>query len=325
MERSGPPRWRPSRWLLIGGLALAFTATLVAGVVIGSAVLPSYADGFSQQTPRQAYPTGVFGKAGARGGFQHGGALTVSNVGAQTITAKRADGTSVTIQTSSSTQYSRAGKSVDRSAITTGTQIRVKGTKNSDSSISATSIEIVLPSASGTVTKVSGGDITVQDRGGTSQTIHTSGSTTFTRADQSASLSAVTTGEHIAAVGTKNSDGSLNAEAVRIILPGAGGQITQISGSTITVQTRRGTQTIHVSSTTKYVSVTRGSNGPTESAATLGDLKVGSYIMAEGTKNSDGSLNAEVVRLLPAATKGARGWGGAPSAPPLGAEFITQG
>ncbi len=68
--------------------------------------------------------------------------LTVTSVSGQTIIAKAPDGTSVTIHTTASTQYTRAGQAVTASAITVGTQIRVTGTTNSDGSITATQIAI---------------------------------------------------------------------------------------------------------------------------------------------------------------------------------------
>jgi hypothetical protein len=152
------------------------------------------------------------------------------------------------------------------------------------------------------VTAINGNDITIQDARNTSGTsvIHTNSSTTFTRAGQASSLSAVTVGAEISAAGTKNSDGSLQAEALQIVLPHAGGQITAVNGSTLTLQYRGGTQTIHLSASTKITSVTFGTSGPVESPATASDLKVGVYIQAAGTTAGDGSLNAEAVKIIPA-------------------------
>ncbi len=68
--------------------------------------------------------------------------LTVSSVSGNTIVAKTASGSSVTIHTTASTRYTQAGKTVAASAITVGTPINVMGTHNSDGSITATSIDI---------------------------------------------------------------------------------------------------------------------------------------------------------------------------------------
>jgi hypothetical protein len=328
-----PPRSGVPRWLIIGGAAVALALTLCLGVLIGSATQNSFA---ASAAPGQSHARwGTVPGNGTNAGLPghgHGpgmgrGGLTVTAVGASTITAKRGDGTSVTIQTNSSTQYLRAGKTVARSAIANGQALHVEGTRNSDGSIAATRIQIVLPSLGGTVTAVSGGDITVQDPKSASAThvIHTTGATTFTRAGATATISAVTVGERIHAMGTLRSDGSLDAEAVQVQLPHADGKITQINGSTITVQDRDGTLTIHVSGTTKYFTVTKGASGPVQSAAALGDLKAGAFISAEGTKNSDGSLNAETVRILPAgAFDHGHGHGHAHGGPPPSGTSATS-
>jgi hypothetical protein len=317
---------RVPRWLAIGGLALAFTFALGVGVLIGSGTLPSFANSASPDLSavQQHGSLGAAGNAGFAGvmhGF--GGGLAVQSVGANSITATRTGrngaSTNVTINTTTSTQYLELGKTIDRSAIVKGTKIGVKGTKNSDGSITATRIEVILPSYYGAVTGVSGGDITIKDpKDSSTHVIHTNSGTAFTRGGQSSSLSAVATNENIVASGTLNSDNSLTAKAVRIVLPHAGGQITAINGSDVTVKTRGGTSTIHLQSGTTYYTVTKGTSGPTQTAASKSDLAVGTYIEAEGTKNSDGSLNAETVRILPAPSAGksgaprhgGRGWGG---------------
>jgi hypothetical protein len=163
-----------------------------------------------------------------------------------------------------------------------------------------------------TVASVSGDTITAKRADGTSLTIHVTSSTRFERAGQTVDRSQVKAGTEIAVQGTRNSDGSIAASEIRIVLPHAGGEITQISGSTITVSNGRGTQVIHVSASTTYDKVTRGSNGPTSSAASLSDLKVGTSIVAEGSQNSDGSLAAQAVHILPTPSGNGHGWGGQP-------------
>jgi len=63
-------------------------------------------------------------------------------VSGQTITAKAADGSTVTIHTSSSTKYTKGGQSAAASAVTAGSHILVMGAKNSDGSINATQIDV---------------------------------------------------------------------------------------------------------------------------------------------------------------------------------------
>ena len=243
VEQRLPTQSHRHRLLLIAGIAGAFALTLGIGMVLGARVLPAYAAGAQNNALLLANQAGPGGNCAPGLGR---GALTVSSVSGNTITAKRGDGTSVTVHTTSSTRYMRAGKTVDSSAVKAGMQIAVQGTRNSDGSIAASTINIVLPQA--------------------------------------------------------------------------GGKITAISGTTITVSDGRGTHTIHVSSSTTYDQMTRGSNGPTSSSAAFSDLKVGTYIQAEGTQNSDGSLAAEAVHIVPAPMANGNGhgpgWGPRPNGTP---------
>ena len=151
-----PPR-RGRRWLLIGGLALAFMLALVGvGAFLGSSnstaqasTLSSSSASSSQTLAAAQEPVFASGSANnaqafAAGPGAHGQceAVTVTSVNGNTIVAKTASGSSVTIHTTASTQYNQAGKTVAASAIKVGSQISVMGTHNSDGSITATSIDI---------------------------------------------------------------------------------------------------------------------------------------------------------------------------------------
>jgi hypothetical protein len=234
--------------------------------------------------------------SGWRGHFG-GPDLTITSISGSTIKAKTPNGTAVTVTTNASTKYTRAGQAVSHSALATGDSIDVRGTRQSDGSMLASQIEIELPHYAGSVTSVSGSTITVTDRQG-SHVIHTNANTTFMRDGQKVSLSAITKGAQIAAEGTLNADKSMTAARVDIMVPHAGGMITAISGNTITVKDPRGTETIHVTGSTNYVQIQFGTNGPTQTNTSLSALKTGMWIMASGTKNSDGSLNAGQVRVF---------------------------
>ena len=80
------------------------------------------------------------------------------------------------------------------------------------------------------------------------------------------------------------------------MLPHAGGTVTGVSSTSITVTQRDGsTATIKVSSSTTYeVSGTAGK--------VLADVKVGMLVGAVGTLNTDGSLTATAVRAIDPAT-----------------------
>ncbi len=154
-QRDQPPApcRRGRRWLLIGGLALAFMLALGVGVLMGSSDSATQAAAlttvstsssqslvFAQGPARSDQPmAGGQGMQGAQGQCE---SLTVSSVSGNTIVAKTASGSSVTIHTTASTRYTQAGKTVAASAIKVGTRINVMGMHNSDGSITATSIDI---------------------------------------------------------------------------------------------------------------------------------------------------------------------------------------
>src|SRR6266568_766091 len=121
------PRRRGRRWLLIGGLAFALMLALGIGMLMGSLT-------------SSAQPLVI--AQGTQGTGGQCDALTVSSVNGNTIVAKTSSGSSVTIHTTASTQYTQSGKTVAASAIKVGARIHVTGTHNSDGSITATRIDI---------------------------------------------------------------------------------------------------------------------------------------------------------------------------------------
>jgi len=150
LDQPPAPRRHAPRWLLIGGLALAFMLALGIGTLLGSTTGTTQAAALTQGSTGSSqtltFAQGNFNSAqsqaaapGANGPCE---ALTVSSVNGNTIVAKTSSGSSVTIHTTASTQYTQAGKTVAASAITAGTHISVMGTHNSDGSITATSIDI---------------------------------------------------------------------------------------------------------------------------------------------------------------------------------------
>lgn len=305
---SAGPR-RRIRWPRVAVAALLLAAVGGVGVVLASH-LPSTFAAAGQSTPSAANWAD-----GPAGEHRHGGPghdLTVSSVSGTTIIAKDESGASVTIHTSSSTMVQRAGVSITLSDLTAGTPIEVRGARNSDGTITASEIDVALPVYAGTVTKMSGNTITVQSpRDNATQTIVVSSSTRYTRAGSSASLSDVQVGSIIAAEGAVNSDKSLAAERVDVEVPHVDGQITSVSGSTITLRDREGgTVTVHTTASTNAASVSIGANGPMRSSIALSSLKVGDQISVEGTRNSDGSLTALSVTLLPNAPSGHDSAGG---------------
>ncbi|HEY7343426.1 MAG TPA: DUF5666 domain-containing protein [Ktedonobacterales bacterium] len=132
---------RSRRWLVPVALALAFALTLGVGAFAGASMLKT------AQAAGGGPGLAQFSQAGTPGARGSGGqgqceTYTVSSVSGQIILAKAADGSTVTIHTSSSTKYTKGGQSASESAITAGSQIHVQGTKNSDGSINATQIDV---------------------------------------------------------------------------------------------------------------------------------------------------------------------------------------
>jgi hypothetical protein len=68
-----------------------------------------------------------------------------------------------------------------------------------------------------TVSSVNGQTITAKAADGSTVTIHTTASTTYTKADQSATAAAVTVGAQIRVMGTHNSDGSITATSIDVV------------------------------------------------------------------------------------------------------------
>jgi hypothetical protein len=137
-----------------------------------------------------------------------------------------------------------------------------------------------------TITGIDGSNLALKTADGWTRTIVVTSSTKITRAGETISLSGLKVGDAIGFSEKKQTDGTYSIEAIRVILPTISGQISAISGNTITVKGFGGTtSTIHVDSSTTY-------RIAGDAKATLSDLKVGMAIGAEGTKNADGSLQA---------------------------------
>jgi hypothetical protein len=207
------------RWMVAGGLV----AALGIGGVGGGALALAHASSGGSPSGNVAATT-LAQHNGGKGHAGHGrsssrASLTITTISGQTIAATRVDGTKVTIHTTTSTSYSRAGQTVSASALASGQHIRVRGTRNSDGTITATRIDIVLPGYVGAVTAIKGDTITVKGRDGT-HTIDVGSSTRYVQGRDhtgaSTSLSAIKVGDRIVAEGTLNSDGSLNAQVVYV-------------------------------------------------------------------------------------------------------------
>lgn len=151
-----------------------------------------------------------------------------------------------------------------------------------------------------TITAISGSSISLATGDGWTRTITVDSGTTYMKSRVAITLGDLQVGDQVGFRQTKETDGSYSIDAIVVIPPHLGGQVTAVSGSTITVTQRDGTTgTITVTGDTTYKVA--------GAAATLADVKVGMFVMAEGTDNSDGSLTAAAIH---AGKLGDRGPGG---------------
>ncbi|HWE63278.1 MAG TPA: DUF5666 domain-containing protein, partial [Chloroflexota bacterium] len=197
-----------------------------------------------------------------------------------------------TITVSATTVYTRAGQAASLSDVRVGSVLNIEGTHTGATTLTASTIEIVLLQRAGVVTVITGDTLTMTGFDARTYTIVGGSSTTYHRAGQTAALSDIAVGSLISAEGTLSNDGStVNALAVTIQLPSVSGKVTAVSGNTVTVQSPDGTtSTVQLTNTTTY------SAGP-QATASKSSITTGSFIMAEGTLGSDGSLTALQVAI----------------------------
>ena len=148
-----------------------------------------------------------------------------------------------------------------------------------------------------TITAINGSDLSLKTDDGWTRTISVTSTTTITKGGNTISVGDLAVGDQIVFAQDRASDGTYTVTAIKVVLPTTGGQVSAINGNTITVtQPGRTTATIHVDGNTK-IQV----NG---AAGALSDIKVGAFIVAEGTQRTDGSLDAAAIRAGDRGLKG---------------------
>ena len=168
-------------------------------------------------------------------------------VSGSSLSLATADGWTRTITVTGTTTITKGGAAATLADIAAGDTIRFAQTRNTDGTYTITAVEIVQPVVAGTVTAVGADSITITLRDGTSQTIKTTGSTTYRLERADGTRSDVTVGSAIVATGEKAADGTLTASSVSVRLPHVGGTVTGTSATTITITTQDGsTVTVHV-------------------------------------------------------------------------------
>jgi hypothetical protein len=140
-----------------------------------------------------------------------------------------------------------------------------------------------------TISAISGSDVTVGTPDGWTRTINVGSTTTIKRAGQTIAVTDLKVGDEIRFQQQRNADGTFTVTAIEVVLPRVTGQVSATTSDTITVQRADGTtMTIHVGSDTSYK--VRGVDN-----ATISDITPGMVILAQGTQNADGSLQAIAV------------------------------
>jgi hypothetical protein len=140
-----------------------------------------------------------------------------------------------------------------------------------------------------TITAISGSDISLKTEDGWTRTISVTTTTKITKGGATIALGDLAVGDQIRFAQQRATDGTYSVTAIAVVLPTVAGQVKTIDGNTLTVTQPDGTTaTIHVAAGTTY-----RVNGAT---GALSDIKVGSFVIAQGTKRSDGSLDATAVR-----------------------------
>ena len=239
------------------------------------------------------------GGMGMRG---HGpfGAITITKIDGSKLSLQTEDGWTRTIDATGAT-VTKAGQTVQLSALKVGDQVVFGQERQTDGTFKITAIRVVLPSVTGIVTAVDASSVTVAIGDGTTKKIVVNSSTVYRVGGTDASKSAVVVGIRISAEGTLATDGTFTASAVEVAPATVVGTVASKSSSSFTVTARDGsTVTVKVTSSTTYQAQDVTSPG-------LKDVAVGAVVAAQGTRNSDGSLSASVVRI---GVAGGRGWGG---------------
>ena len=244
----------------------------------------------------------------------------VSSIGSGSFTISADNGTSVTIDTTSSTTYHESGVTTQPTSVTLGELVMVRPTNQnltpSTKSVTAASVEIFQPTLAGKVISAGSTTIVIQDRQGFYRTIDLNSATQFATGGATASSTDnVTTGEKVVAYGSISSDHtSLDATMVDIAVPRYGGTASAVTTTGFTLTTQAGaTYSVMVNSSTTY-------RGPGGTAPTLSSITNGTHVMVEGNL-SGSTITASTIGIAPGAgahnfNGGFGGPQGQPTTPP---------
>ena len=220
----------PQKFKLTIGIAIVATLALVVGVLLNlqrptAATAASATASTPSASPSPHSGRHCGGPFFPGGGFERGGGTgTVTGISGSTITLRTLTGT-LTVNTTSSTTYSREGQKIALGDIKVDDVLQVRPVRPSGSStppatppttITAQAIDVVLPTFFGRVTSVSGPTIFIVTHDGQPAFVFTTSSTKYTMNRESASLSDVKAGDFITASGTQTDLKHLTADQVSI-------------------------------------------------------------------------------------------------------------
>ena len=244
-QASGPsfssrlPGANPIRLAIVAGVAIVLA--LSAAITLAASPSPQ-GGGATQTTPSGSPAPGHLGPATGLGSFGRGfgptiaaggirafgfgggagigglgavGGVTVASIDGSNLALKTADGWTRTITLTSTTKITRAGQTISVADLKVGDAISFRETKASDGTYSITAISVVLPRVFGQVTATTSDTITIKQFGGTTTTVHVSGSTTLqVFGVTKPTIATFKVGMTITAEGSQAADGSFDALSV---------------------------------------------------------------------------------------------------------------
>lgn len=151
-----------------------------------------------------------------------------------------------------------------------------------------------------TIASISGSNLSLQTDDGWTRTITVTSATVIAKGGQTVTAAELKVGDEIRFSQTRNADGSFTIVAIRVPTPRTGGEVTAVTGGSITVKQKGGmTRVITVTGSTVYT--LDSAAGPNEGATTgsKADVKVGTEIEAEGTVDGDTFTATSVQVDLP--------------------------
>ncbi len=224
---------RPAGLVLITGLAAGGGFAAVTGISSASnstatntaASTTAASTAAPTTTPGAPGMPGGHGRFGGHGGFGRGGGGqgTVTAISGSTLTLRTENGTE-TVKTMSTTKYAKERQSITFAQIKVGDVVRIAAPRPTTATavpgtgtVTATNVDVVLPTLGGRVTAVAAGKYTVVGRSGELLTISVSSSTTYYNGTTKATAATVKVGSRIVAEGARDTLTHLNADTVTVL------------------------------------------------------------------------------------------------------------